>query len=216
MATVVGCRRAALGFVSFMNFRKPGRNTERGATLIEAAIILPLLLLVIISILELGLAFKDFLTVSYLSREGARIAALAGDDDTADCAVLTGLGALINPGDLARLREIQIYEADPNTGAQGSAYNRALYVDGEDATKCTEPTGGATDDGWTITYVAGGYDPLTREVAVSATSGGAALDIIGVRVILDRNWVTGFGPFSGPMTVDEATITRMEPEVYAP
>jgi hypothetical protein len=76
--------------------------------------------------------------------------------------------------------------------------------------------GGQPGDGWDVTYIAGGYNPTSRQVAVSATGGGSTLDIIGVRVILDREWVTGFGPFSGSMTVDESTITRMEPEVYAP
>jgi hypothetical protein len=199
-----------------MNFRTTGRDKESGATLVEAAIVLPVLLLVVIGIMEFGLAFKDFLTVSYISREGARIAALAGDDPAADCAILTGLGDIITDGDLARIQEIQIYKAHPNTGMQGSAYNRAEYAVGEDPTICTEPVGGQPNDGWDITYVAGGFAPTSRQVAVSASGGGASLDIIGVRVILNRNWVTGFGPFSGAMTVDESTITRMEPEVYAP
>lgn len=198
-----------------MNFRTRGRDKERGASLIEAAIIMPILLLLVVAIMELGLAFKDFLTVSYLSREGARIAALAGDDPAADCAILAGLGDLIAPSDLARIEEIQIYQANPNTGAQG-ATNRAVYNPGEDPTICTPPTGGWPSDGWSINAVGAGFPPTSRGVAVSTTSGGASLDIIGVRVILQRNWVTGFGPFSGSSTVDESTITRMEPEVYAP
>jgi hypothetical protein len=71
------------------------RRRDRGAALIEAAIIMPVLILVVIVIMEYGLAFKDYLTVSYLSREGARIGAPAGDDLEADCAVLTGLGKLV-------------------------------------------------------------------------------------------------------------------------
>ena len=198
-----------------MRFRTSRDNRDRGATLIEAAVVLPVLLLVVIGIMEFGLAFKDYLTVSYLSREGARIAALAGDSNTADCDILTGLGALIAPGDLARLDEIQIYKANASTGAQGGSYNVAEYS-GNDATTCVAPIGADPTDGWNISYVGSGYNPLSRNVAVSKTTGGAALDIIGVRVILTRNWVTGFGPFSGSMTIDEATITRMEPEVYSP
>jgi hypothetical protein len=127
-----------------------------------------------------------------------------------------GLGALITEGDLTRLTELHIFKAHPSTGNQGGSYNVATYNDGEDPTRCTGATGGAVGDGWDISSVGSGYPPLSRNVAVSATSGGAALDIIGVRVILEREWVTGFGPFSGSMTVDESTITRMEPEVYAP
>lgn len=210
---MTAARSSAGGVVGLMNVR---RNKEGGATLVEAAFVLPVLLLVVIGIVEFGLVFKDYLTVSYISREGARIAALAGDDTAADCAILSGLGSLITPGDLGRIQEIQIYKADPNTGNQGGSYNRALYNDGEDPTICTEPTGGQPNDGWTITYVGSGYPPTTRAVAVSGSTGGYSLDIIGVRVILNRTWMTGFGPFNGAMTVDESTITRMEPEVYAP
>lgn len=168
---------------------------------------MPLLLLVVISIMEYGLAFKDYLTVSYLSREGARIGALAGDDSTADCAILTGLGELMTPGDLARIDYIEIYEADQSTGAQG-ATNRALYIDPNDPTQCTVPA--AVGDGWTVTPIGAGWPPSARNTSV----GTAPLDIVGVRVVLTRSWITGFGPFNGTATVDESTITRLEPEVF--
>lgn len=181
------------------------RESDRGASLIEAAIVVPVLLLVVIGILELGLAFKDYLTVSYLSREGARIGALAGDDPTADCAILSGIGDLATPGDLARIDRIEIYQASQSTGAQG-ATNTAVYNDPNDPTQCSVPADPM--DGWTITSV--GWAPTSRNTAVGSTP----LDIIGVRVILTRSWITGFGPFSGTATVDESTITRMEPEVF--
>jgi Flp pilus assembly protein TadG len=173
--------------------------------LVEAAIIMPLLLLVVIAILELGLAFKDYLTVSYLSREGARIGALAGDDMTADCAILSGLGDLINSKDLARLDRVEIYQANQNTGTQG-ATNVAVYNAPNDPTQCTVPSDPM--DGWSITSVA--WPPTSRNTAV----GTNPLDIVGVRVIMTRSWITGFGPFSGTSTIDESTITRLEPEVF--
>jgi Flp pilus assembly protein TadG len=40
------------------------RCRDRGAALIEAAIIMPVLILVVVVIMEYGLAFKDYLTVS--------------------------------------------------------------------------------------------------------------------------------------------------------
>lgn len=179
---------------------------ERGATLVEAAVAMPLLILVIVAILELGLAFKDYLTVSYLSREGARIGALAGNDMDADCAILRGLGALVTAGDLARIDRIEIYKADNSSGAQG-ATNIAVYQTGQDPTLCNVPA--LPSDGWSVNSSA--YPPLSRQTAVSPTDD---LDIIGVRIILTRSWVTNFPPFSGTMQVDEATITRMEPEVF--
>lgn len=188
--------------------KRIGRKVERGAALVEAAVVLPLLLLVVIAILELGLAFKDYLTVSYLSREGTRIGALAGDDQNADCAILRGLGELATPNDLARIDEVQIFRANQSTGAQipGST-NVASYVDGRDPTICSVPAN-PTIDGWSFSAVT--WPPTSRQTVV----GSQPLDIIGVRVILIRSWITGFGPFSGDSTIDESTITRLEPEVF--
>ena len=188
--------------------RSIGGKRERGAALVEAAVVLPILLLVVIAILELGLAFKDYLTVSYLSREGTRIGALAGDDQHADCAILRGIGELATPKDLERVDEVQIFRANQSTGAQipGNT-NVASYVVGRDPTICSVPAN-PTIDGWSFSTVT--WPPTSRQTVVGSTP----LDIIGVRVILTRNWITGFGPFRGDSTIDESTITRLEPEVF--
>lgn len=47
-----------------------GENS-RGATMVEAAMVFPLMILLMVSLLELGLAFRDFLTVSFTAREAA-------------------------------------------------------------------------------------------------------------------------------------------------
>ena len=51
---------------------------ERGAQLIEAALVLPLLLLVVLGILDFGMLFWQFEGVTNAAREGARIAILPG------------------------------------------------------------------------------------------------------------------------------------------
>ncbi|MGB8360653.1 MAG: TadE family protein, partial [Acidimicrobiia bacterium] len=66
---------------------------ETGATLVEAAIILPVLILLVVTIMELGLAFKDFLTTDFAAKEGARVGALAGNDIMADCDIIQSVVA---------------------------------------------------------------------------------------------------------------------------
>jgi Flp pilus assembly protein TadG len=56
----------------------PRFGSERGAELIELALVLPILLLVFVAIVDFGLVFQRFLTVSNAAREGARIAVLPG------------------------------------------------------------------------------------------------------------------------------------------
>jgi Flp pilus assembly protein TadG len=51
-------------------------RSERGAALVEAALTIPLLLFVSISILEFGRAYQTWQVVTNAAREGARIAVL--------------------------------------------------------------------------------------------------------------------------------------------
>jgi hypothetical protein len=51
------------------------RRGDRGSVAVEAALVLPALLLLVVGILEFGLAFKDQLAVTSAVRAGARIAA---------------------------------------------------------------------------------------------------------------------------------------------
>ena len=51
-------------------------RSERGAVLIEAAVALPLLLLVVLGIVDFGLLFQRYEVLTNAAREGARIAVL--------------------------------------------------------------------------------------------------------------------------------------------
>jgi hypothetical protein len=52
------------------------QSSRRGQTLVEFAIILPLLLLIIFGVIDLGRAFYTSVVLSNVAREGARFAAL--------------------------------------------------------------------------------------------------------------------------------------------
>lgn len=176
--------------------------------MVEAALVFPILIMIIMAMLELGMAFKDYLSVSYLSREGTRIAGLAGADPMADCAVLVGIAGLATPGDLERIQAVQIYRAEEATGNQiMTDTNYGTRIVGNDPTVCSVPND-PDIDGWLITE---SWAPTSRRTAVGSTP----LDIVGVRVILERGWITGFPPFRGPpWLIDESTITRLEPTVF--
>lgn len=61
-------------------FRK--LSDERGSQLVEGALVLPLLLLVVLGILDFGMLFWRFESVTNAAREGARVAVLGGYDQT--------------------------------------------------------------------------------------------------------------------------------------
>lgn len=165
--------------------------------------VFPILILIVMGTLEIGLAFKDYLTVSYISREGTRLGGLAGNDPTADCSILIGIGTIATERDLTRIDEVQIFKSS-ESGVQGLT-NTATYTGG-DPLQCSVPS--VPGDGWSITPV--NWAPTSRQTTV----GSQPLDIIGVRVILTREWATNFPPFRGTVVIDESTVTRLEPKAF--
>jgi len=178
-----------------MRLRTQSSN-EEGASLVEMAIVLPVLLLILIGIMELGVAFRDILGVSQAAREGTRIAAFAGKHIDADCYVIEGLSDfLVN--NLDTLNRVEIYHAN-SAGQQVGGQTNVYTFSAGDPTDCTDWNGVVT------------WPSSSRQTTV----GSQPLDIIGVRILLDHAWISGFPPFSGTFTIDETDITRMEPEAF--
>ncbi|WP_291642870.1 TadE/TadG family type IV pilus assembly protein [Clostridium sp.] len=55
-------------------------KNEKGQSLVEFSILLPILLLVLMGILEFGLMLNSYLTINNSAREGARLGIVAGSD----------------------------------------------------------------------------------------------------------------------------------------
>lgn len=56
-------------------------GNEKGQSLVEFSIILPLLLLVVMAIIEFGMMFNSYISIQNASREGAR-SGIVGSSDT--------------------------------------------------------------------------------------------------------------------------------------
>jgi Flp pilus assembly protein TadG len=69
-----------------LNFRRTRLKSERGAELIEFALVLPLLLLVVLGIVDFGFLFQRMEVVTNAAREGARLGVLPGYSATDVCA----------------------------------------------------------------------------------------------------------------------------------
>ena len=59
------------------------RRSERGAELVEYALIVPVLMLILLGICEFGLALQAYIVVSNAAREGARVGMLVCASDPA-------------------------------------------------------------------------------------------------------------------------------------
>jgi Flp pilus assembly protein TadG len=58
------------------------RTNERGAALLEAAVTIPLILLISVAIFEFGRAYQTWQVLTNAAREGARVAVISGTTDT--------------------------------------------------------------------------------------------------------------------------------------
>lgn len=153
---------------------------EHGVAAVETALILSLLLLIALGSVEWGLAFRDWLSVSSGTREGARVGAAAGDEPGADCVILEATAGAIRDISGATV-EVWIYESD-TSGAVGSRQRYRPFVSGDSGAFLRCGTWFALQENWPES---------------SRDNQGATRDWIGVRVVFDHDWMTGFAWFGG-------------------
>jgi hypothetical protein len=70
------------------------KDRDRGVTVVEFAIIVPLLLMLVFGIVEFGRAYQARLTVSHAAREGVRVLAVTKDQTAAEAAALAAATGL--------------------------------------------------------------------------------------------------------------------------
>ena len=76
------------------------RRGERGQTIIEFALLFPLIAIFLFAIVDFGLAISERSVLADAAREGARVGALGGDVGAiTDCSVEASAG-LLDPGDV--------------------------------------------------------------------------------------------------------------------
>jgi hypothetical protein len=169
--------------------------------MVEAALMLPIILLLTLSLLELGLAFRHFLTLSFTTREAARIGALAGNDIAADCHMIDGIVEAFGPGDLTGVT-IEIFKAEEDDGEPDpSKVNEWKLRVGGDPLVCDTAN-------WEVTE---NWPSVDRNVTVGPTT---ELDILGVTISTDHAWVTGFPPWRGTLNISRTALQRLEPEAF--
>lgn len=120
-------------------------SDERGVAVVEFSFVVPVFLFILLIGLEFGLAFKDELTLSQATREGARtgsgLAAAgvascdSGDDpEGVDVQIIAAVqGVVRSPGSavtLTDINEVRIYKSDAAGDQVGSLANVWRYAPG--------------------------------------------------------------------------------------
>ena len=109
-----------------MNRRE--RN-DRGGSMVELALLLPLLLLIFAGIGDLGRAFRDYIIITNVAREGARYASLHADPSFAVSTKQAAIdeaqasGITLAPSNVT----LTLVPADPAPGQIGTATITVTY-----------------------------------------------------------------------------------------
>lgn len=198
-----------------MTRRSPRRRarTERGAILVEFALISTILVTLVVGVLEIGSAWSDYQSLNQASRSGARVVSQVGVAGEADSQGLLAIEAALGPlaGDVTR---IVVYEADTDGNmpvaceTATAGYSGTANCNVYDATSLANLT---TPGWWGSGTSCGSADgnwcaPTDRSDNLNAAT------YVGVVVEVERDYLTGlFG--GGTQAMSEATVMRVEPEI---
>jgi Flp pilus assembly protein TadG len=175
------------------------RREERGSVIVEAAIIVPLLIMLTFGAIEYGLAFRDSASVASSTRAGARLAsALTGQDTfaaNASAAVSDSLKDMAN----TKPTMLVIYRANSNGDVPGGSYTTC--------DDCFQYTWNATTRTWTGPTNASSAWWTAAEQKTDACTG--TLPSVGIYVKSTHTFVTAL--FGTSKTVDHKTVMRLEP-----
>lgn len=149
----------------------PGQSANRGQSLVEFALVLPLLMLVVLGVVEVGHMLADQHVVTRLSREGSNLISRDVSLQDAVTALKTMSVAPINFDDGSRV----ILSVVKRGGSVGTAnYNQLILYQrceyGTLAAQSTLQTAGGGSFGGPPDYIAANSDTDTRLQLVNASN----------------------------------------------
>jgi hypothetical protein len=189
------------------------REDERGTALVEAAIILPLLMLLTFGAIELGIGFSQKGALESISRAGARKGSTLANDastsavpgHTAD----TGIGVLSAQAVISALQTTAVPELNRLVvyrieGATGTSHGPTSWGGGCAGVNCM--VFNATPDGKSFdpSPVSGTWPKSNRDAC------SVQADRIGVRIEGRFNFLTGLIG-SGFINLSASSVLQLEP-----
>lgn len=100
-----------------LGWRRRRAGRERGAIAVEAALVTPVILLLLFGVVEFGMYFKDSLAVSNAVRAGVRIASAEPRQSTFAADAAASVAREGSALSMAAVEELWVYRADKETGA---------------------------------------------------------------------------------------------------
>jgi hypothetical protein len=190
-----------------------GQGKERGAVAVEAALLTPLLALVLFGIIEMSLLMRDVVAVNSSVHVGTRMASVSAGAGPATCTpspctpptapMLAQLAAnAIQQAGSAmpqdQINWIMVYRANTDGYPQPAGNTSATC-----AADCVKYVW--SDSGNKFVYSSGGWTSST----INACINDASRMSVGVIMNASHPWITGL--FGNQVTVQERSVMQFEP-----
>ncbi len=181
---------------------------QRGAILVELAFVVPVLMLIVVGMFEMGMAWRDKISTTQAVRQSVRVVSHLGNDPTiaVDREALLALRASMN-SQWDIVTYVVIYKA----GADGDITNPLCHSQSVTNVCNYYPISMLTakldlpgDAVWTDASAS--YKWSLRDDSVTAP------DHVGVFVEIDHDWQTRMFP-GGGVAITSSAVMRVEPEV---
>ncbi len=191
--------------------RRFGRDRDRGAVLIEFALITPVLVLIMLGIFEYGNAWRQITSIERATQQGGRTVSSQANGRYADYETLRAIDAAMSGTSGLDVVRVVIWNANSNDTVppaclatpQSGLCN--TYTGSVLTSSSTAPFPGGSS---TAPSCAGGVDASWCPVGRNRT--GSSPDRIGVHITAEYTPVTGLLP--GPkVTIERSAIYQIEP-----
>ena len=177
------------------------RTRERGATLVEFVLILPIFILIVFGTIEFASAYNDSAVLADAARSGGRIGSTAPGTDYTSATVANIVTSRVQTAVKAlpagSAKELWVYEAN-NKGYPGSTDNITW----------TCPSGTCIKYVWNTSTQAWDYSSGSY-LASNQNACGTSPDEMGIRVTAVHAFVTRL--FGASFNLDDKTVFRFEP-----
>jgi hypothetical protein len=199
---------------------------QAGATIMEAAVVSLAFFVLVLGVIEIGLAMNDSLALASSVRAGARAASVQGNDVKADLFTMNNIAkesSALKPSDIVR---IVVYKptgfgqkpttecmngtpvadvCNVYTGADLAVARAQVIEEAAAAAQNRSPDPTKIIFGCKTSSPDRFWCPDTRKVSIT----GAGPDYVGVWIRIEHKWVTQF--FGSAKTLEDQSVIRLEP-----
>ena len=196
---------------------------ERGAALVEAILIFPIVIGLVFGTIEMGYAYFGKLTVERMSVAGARSGSGEANDVLSDYYILQAISKASTGMASNDIKNVAIYRATGPTDRVPAACKAAGVTNTSTVRGCNHYTGsdfsltstsfGCVGPPGPTTKSDNYWCPTTRKTALTATYGHGPPDYVGVWVQVTHHNLTGlFGP---TFTFEFDSVIEIEPRTVS-